>query len=156
MNIATPLDKQNLALLQSMDYRTYAYAYDPGDYQQMAKKGTMLSCLAMVDSKPVGFSIWERGPRGKPAYIVRFGVLPNMRRKKIGTQMLSWVMVDLKNHGKRTVKTALSHVTCLGPGDPDDVSGFMIRVGFKWTSTIEKVFFEYGCWEDGIVFERSL
>lgn len=155
-NVAIPLEKQNLAVMQAMDYRTYDYAFFPEEYTKMAKKGTMLSCMAMVNERPVGFAIWERGPRKSPAHIVRFGVIPNLRRRGVGRQMLDWLIDDLKRHRKTSLRSILSHVTCLGPNDPDDVSGFMTKMGFKWVDTIDKAYFQYGNNEDGIVFEREL
>lgn len=154
--IGTPVEKANLALLQALDYRIYAYAFDPEDYTRMAQKGTMMSLTAMVDAKPVGFAIWERGPRNKPSHIVRFGVLPHVRRRGIGRQMLGWITNDLWSHGKRQLRSVLSQITCLGPNDPDDVSVFMQKTGFKWVGTNENLYFHYGRWEDGLVFEKDL
>ena len=51
-------------------------------------------------------------------------------------QILGWVAKDLRSVGKEEMRVVLSQVTCLGPKDPDDVSGFMKKTGWTWIDTL--------------------
>lgn len=153
---AIPLDKQDINVIQWLDFQTHDYAYTPAEYSQLVKKGTALSVIASVEQKKVGFAIWERGARDKPGYLLRLGVMPNYRLKGIGRKILGWVCDDLRKSRKSSLKTVLSQNICLGPNDPLDVSGFMVKSGFICTGTVPDAFFEYGKKVEGLTFERKL
>lgn len=160
---ARPLAQQDINVIHSLDFKSYILPFDTENQQgkivqwtKLAKRGTALSNIASVDNRRVGFSVWERGAKGKPAYILRFGVIPAYRRRGIARQIMGWVCDDLRAAKKKTVRTVLSQGTCLGANDPDDVSGFMTKIGFVWKDTIPKAFEEYGELVDGLVFERKL
>ena len=156
---AIPLKNQDINVIHSLDFKSYHHPFDiMGDkgelltWGKFAKKGAALSVVAHVDDKRVGFAVWDRA-RG---YIVRLGVLPDFRRNGIGRSILGWVCDDLRTHGKTELRVVLSQDTCLGPNDPDDVSGFMKKVGFKWIDTVHEAYHHYNKYEDGLVFQRKL
>lgn len=157
---AIPLNKQDINVIHNLDFKSYHYPIDPSEYKQLVSRGTALSSIAVVGDKKVGFAIWERGARENAAYIIRLGVLPSYRRKGIGRKILGWVCADIRENKdiklNSKLRVVLPQVICLGPEDPDDVSGFMKKVGFKWIDTMEDLFYHYGRNEDGLVFERQL
>jgi GNAT superfamily N-acetyltransferase len=153
---AIPLEKQDINLIHTLDFKTYQYAFDIKEWGQLVQRGTVLSTLAVVNDVKVGLGVWERGAKGKPAYIHRLGVLPNFRNKGIGRKILSWIDLDLAAGRKEKVRTVLSQASCLGPRDPDDVSGFMKSVGFTWVEEVENAFTQYGKVYPGLVFERKV
>lgn len=157
---AIPLDKQDINLIHNMDFKTYHYAFDATEYKTLVNRGTALSTFAVLHDKKVGFAIWERGTNRNPAYIIRLGVLLAYRKKGIARKMLGWICEDLRKNKNlkenNSLRIVLPQVICLGPNDPDDVSGFMGKVGFRCVEIMKDVFFHYGRHEDGLVFERKL
>lgn len=153
---AIPLDKQNMNVIHALDFKTNHLALEADQYKALLKKGTAVSTIASIEEKHVGFAIWERGPKGKPAYFIRFGVLPGHRRQGIGRKMMEWVETDLREAGKESIISVLSQSICMGPEDPDDVSGFMTKVGFTWIEALPDAFHEYNQHFDGFKFERKL
>lgn len=161
---ARPLAQQNINIIHSMDFKSYVHSFDTpvGDdnklltWSKLVTRGTAISTLALVDKKHAGFAVWERGPKGKPGYIIRLGVLPVYRRRGVARTILSWVADDLRAAKKKIMRVVLSQTTCLGVDDPDDVSGFMKKVRFKWIETVPEAFFQYNKYEDGLMFERKL
>jgi GNAT superfamily N-acetyltransferase len=143
-------------IIHALDFKTHHFAFEAKQYKELMKKGTAVSTIASIEDKHVGFAIWERGPKGKPAYFIRFGVLPEFRNRGIGRKMLSWVLADLEEAKKKSVCSVLSQSVCLGPGDPDDVTGFMAKTGFKWVEQVPEMFFQYNQHFDGYKFERTL
>jgi len=153
---AIPLEKQDINVIHTLDFKTYQYAFDIKEWGKLVQRGTVFSTLAMVKDKKVGFGVWERGAKGKPAYIHRLGILPAFRNKGIARTVLNWIDADLKEARKDKVRMVLSQATCLGPKDPDDVSGFMKTMGFVWIEEIDDAFNQYGKSYPGFVFERKL
>jgi GNAT superfamily N-acetyltransferase len=153
---AIPLEKQNMNIIHALDFKTNHFALDADIYKKLLKEGTAVSTIASIEDKHVGFAVWGRGPKGKPAYFIRFGVLPEFRRRGIGRKLMQWVVADLQEARKKSVVSVLSQAVCMGKNDPDDVSGFMEKVGFTWVEAIPEAFHEYNQHFDGFKFERKL
>jgi len=162
---AIPLADQDINVIHLLDFKSYDYPLEaavegkkpiPSEYAELVKRGTVMSTVAAVQDKRAGFAVWERGAKNKAAYIHRLGVSNTYRGRGIGLKILSWVEDDLKKARKKKVSMVLSACTCLGPNDPMDVSGFMVKAGFKWVREIDKAFFQYGKHQQGIVFEKEL
>ena len=153
---AIPLEKQNMNVIHALDFKTHHFALEASQYKELLKQGTAVSTIASIEDKHVGFAIWSRGAKGKPAHFIRFGVLPEFRKRGIGRKMMQWVENDLREARKESVIAILSQSLCLGPEDPDDVSGFMSKVGFTWFEQLSEMFHEYNQVFDGYKFERKL
>ena len=165
-----PMNKvPDINIIHYLDFMTYQYALEGEQYKTLIGKGTVQSQLVMLHGFNAGFALWERGSVKKPAFIHRLGVLPRLivdgkvvlvRRNGLGTGLLNSIVNDVKQNKKpgsnMTLQMVLSHYTCLGPSDPDDVSEFMKNSDFTWSKSYPDAFFEYGNKVEGLVFERNL
>ena len=167
-----------------MDVRTYQYPFTPQQYKHFTGMDAQLA-IARAHDYGVGFVIWDRGTVEHAAVIYRLGVVPELvirssdgldrnyatyrrfestttrsipvRRKGLGRRLVEFVENDVRMANKSdALQMTVSSALCRGEVDPDDVSVFLQKVGFRCSGTAKDMFFEYGRPEDGYIFKKEL
>lgn len=151
--------------LKSIDLKSYDYPLDmDGWRERIADSGKIDKpriAVVTVNAQAVGYCMWlsdekpeygsEDGASGK---ILRLGVLPNYRRQGYGRMLMDEAIRHCGMMHCDNMKITVPAIHCM-PGDPDDVSQFLNRCGYRPTGQVVEDFQKmFGDWIEGYVFER--
>ena len=145
--------------LSELDLKSYHYPLPLERWKELSRlagKPTEPKVVVVeVVRKPMAFAMWQEVD-SDVTKILRLGVLPKARRHGIGRLLIKKIIVHSQAEKKDRLRIVLPDIHCL-PGDPDDVSGFISKVGFNTTGeVITEHCYMYGEWRDGYVFERNI
>jgi GNAT superfamily N-acetyltransferase len=111
---------------------------------------TCLGTVATDKGIPVGMALFKPGEDSLE--LVKIAVKHECRRQGIGRALIHNCLQYAKDTNLQTVSMVVPE-TLLRPGDPDDISGWAIAVGFMPETPLLRGHFElYGKQEDGVRF----
>lgn len=149
--------------IKDIDMKSYQYPWPHERWVTLSKDETYYWCVASRDVEPVGFAVWRdiqfEVPRLKftpTISIERLAVKPFDRGEGIGTALLSYIYEYAEDHFFNRVVTVVPEINCL-PGDPDDISAWLLLQGFKAERPIlRNCAYRYGEFVDCYLFAKSL
>lgn len=145
--------------LSTLDLKTYHYPLELKKWKELAgqsgKPTEPKVVVVEIVRKPVGFALWQELDENV-SRIIRLGVLHKCRFHGLGRLLIEKVVLHSQTAKKDRLRVVLPDIHCL-PGDPDDVSGFLSKVGFHTTGEVVTDHCRmYGEWREGYVFERNI
>lgn len=149
----------DINVLEALDLKTYHYPLTLKQWQShvqgSGKKGAARLLLTSVNGLAVAFVMCSINNEKNQVSIDRLGVLPKYRRLGLGTMLVKESILHANREKCDSLITTVPHIHCR-PGDDDDVSEFLIAVGFAATSVLKNWATMYGSDVDGYVFERKI
>ena len=160
IRLSRPTDINNL---RDLDIKCYDYPLNMDQWKTLVEssgKSGEARCVlveyqsAIGSNKPIGFGVWKF--HEGDYLILRVGTVKPYRRKGIGKLIVDTILKDANKKGIKVVKITAPDLQCR-PGDPDDVSAFLIACGFKANGKILTDWkFMFGKYRDGYEFEMRL
>jgi GNAT superfamily N-acetyltransferase len=149
--------------IKDIDMKSYQYPWSHEQWAILGEDETYHWCVASRGVEPVGFAAWQnmqyehRHPGLIPTVsIERLAVKPSDRREGIGTALIEYVCKYAEDQFFNRVVTVVPEINCL-PGDPDDISAWLLAQGFRAELPILKDHVcHYGKLVDCYTFARSL
>lgn len=157
--------------LRDLDIKCYPYPLEMQDWHKLVngagKKSEARVIIVEWNGTPIGFAVWNyeqierKDKQGQTetldvAYVVRLGVAPAYRRRNVGMLLRDTVLIDARKKSLDVVRMTVPDLHC-NPGDPDDVSVWLNRMGFRATGEIKERFMVmYGDWREGYIFESPV
>ena len=150
----------DITQLRDLDLKCFQYPFSMAEWQHFiqgsGKKNEPKVMILEVLKKAVGFAMWEANIQESHINVFRVGVLPLLRRRKLGTALISTIVKDAKINHMDKIKCIVPDIHCT-PNDPDDVSEFLLHNGFSATGEIVYgIFGMYGSNVDGYTFEKGI
>lgn len=109
--------------------------------------------VATLQKTPIGVAVFQIVRFKEDCYVEfhKLAVRPNFRGRKVSLQLFEDVMHCARYSGATHIETIVPENLCL-PGNPQDISGWLTRVGFRATGVKRGHFQLYGQPEDGYEF----
>ena len=154
VRLTRPSDINNVTM---MDLKCYHYPMPMKDWQERiqgsGQVGQARIVVVEVKYNAAGFAMWSID-ENQVGLLHRLGVLPQYRRRHIGMVLMAAFLRHCAENHCDKVRCVVPSLHCK-PGDPDDVSAFLMRCGWKTTGEIIPDYKQmYGDMIDGYVFER--
>ncbi len=105
--------------------------------------------MATYFGSPIGFAVWER--THDSMNVIRLAVKPTYRRSGTGSQLLKAIEASAYNLQLFKVTFPVTESLCC-PGDPRDVSQWLIKRGARAGSIVKNGGFYMGKEEDAFLF----
>ena len=160
IRLSRPTDINNL---RDLDVKCYDYPLLMEQWKTLVEssgKAGEARCVlveyqsAIGSNKPIGFGVWQL--LDGDFHILRLGTVKPYRRRGIGHLIVDTIVKDAKKKDIKIIKITVPELHCQ-PGDPDDVSAFLAKMGFKATGRIYTDWkFMFGQYRDGYEFELRL
>ena len=142
-------EQKDAHYLIDIDIKCFDYAWTPEDWRQVAKD--CMACVATWNGTPVGMAIFYNDHAGS-IEIVKIAVKKPYRNVGIARRLL----YNCALYARELCATRLLMVVPEGklrPGDPEDISQWLGKLGFRAQVPLLRDFFTfYGESEDGVVF----
>lgn len=150
----------DISQLRDLDLKCFQYPFSMAQWQHFiqgsGKKNEPKVILVEVVKSAVGYAMWEIDTEANVLSLLRIGVLPPFRRKKLGSTLFMAVIKDAQRNQLDKIRCVVPDIHCV-PNDPDNVSGFLLANGLSATGEIVYDAFQmYGSNFDGYVFERGV
>lgn len=154
VRLTRPSDINNVTM---MDLKCYDYPMPMKDWQERiqgsGEVGQARIVVVEVKYVPAGFAMWSID-ENQVGLLHRLGVLPQFRRRHIGTVLMAAFLRHCAENHCDKVRAVIPSINCK-PGDPDDVSAFLKFTGWKASGEVLSNYrVMYGDLVDGYVFER--
>lgn len=145
--------------LFTIDLKCYDYPMTLEEWKvlvgQSGKPTEPRILVAEINRKPVALGMWQEVD-ADVSRIIRLGVIPRYRFQGVGTLLVDACVKHCNTEKKDRIRIVIPDIHCM-PGDSDDVSVFLSKVGFGPTGEVVSDYCKmYGDWRDGYVFERKL
>jgi GNAT superfamily N-acetyltransferase len=114
--------------IKDIDLKSYQYPWPDESWFTLGDEETHHWCVATRRAEPIGFAVWQDHPQAVELH--RIAVKPPEQRKGVGTQLVKYVCDYAKERYRGRIVTVVPEINCL-PNDPDDVSGWLLKLGFK-------------------------
>ena len=160
VRLSRPTDINNL---RDLDVKCYDYPINMEQWKTLVEssgKAGEARCVlveyqsAIGSNKPIGFGVWQY--HDGDFLILRIGTVKQYRRRGIGHLIMDAIVKDASKKGIKTIKITVPDIHCQ-PGDPDDVSAYLVKMGFKTTGLIYSDWkFMFGQYRDGYEFALKL
>jgi len=156
IRLSRPTDINTLVAL---DIKTYNYPLSIENWQALVNgSGRSREPRVVVMElarKPVGFAMWQH-INDQIVKFLRLGILPHYRRKGLARILIDSCVQDARRQKANKIQISVPELHCI-PDDPDNVVGFLNKVGFNPTGeVINNYGIMYGESVDAYVFERSV
>lgn len=156
----------DLNSIKDIDLKSYVYSLTTAQWQELLKasKNDEQARVIMAEyeldvvsphgyrtrSNPAGFAVWQK--HDGDYLLLRLGVVPEFKRRGVGSLLFSTIVTDARKKGIDTIWATIPDCHAL-PGDPDDASAWLLKMGFRATGKIiEEYKFMYGRMREGIEF----
>jgi GNAT superfamily N-acetyltransferase len=140
--------------IKDIDVKSYHYPWPHEQWVTLREDETYHWCVASLGVEPIGFATWQDHPHA--VEIHRLAVKPTMRGEGGGTALVEYICNYAGDRFFNRVVTVVPEINCL-PGDPDDISGWLLMQGFKAEPPILKDhIYRYGDLVDCYTFARDL
>lgn len=155
------LDLRPMALgdshhLINIDNKRSEFPWTVGDWQCFQRYFPEWEVsVVTLDETPVGFTVIELSKDENKCYIHKFAVLPKGLTVGIDLVLLNRVEYRTVTKGLNCIEYPVSESSC-NPGDPYDVSEWLLRNGFRCEETVEEMFEAYGSYYDGFLFRKPI
>jgi len=141
----------DLVHLRDCDIKCFDYGWDDEEWSHVFK--THVVRIAHCYGTPIGFVVFVLMAEGPPAVqILKLGVKPNFRRRRVSLMLLRAVMGFAMSAGLHEIESVVPEMMCR-PGEPRDITGWLAKVGFKGTGVIRNYIQNMGTVEDGYKFQ---
>ena len=139
--------------LLDIDIKCFDYAWFPSDWRIVAKH--CVACMATWNETPIGMAVFGKNSDGD-VQVVKVAVKPAYRNRGIATGLLrNCVLYARELHAPRLL--ILVPESWLRPGEPGDISGWLVNLGFRATKPLlRNQFTFYGQSEDGVLFSLPI
>lgn len=157
IRLSRPTDINNLTTL---DLKCYPYPLKLEEWQKLVNQSGQRDVprIVMIEvmRQAVGFAMWNYDWEKKVTNLIRLAILKQYRMKGLAKILMRKCEMESCKSGMGSIRTIISDIHCC-PGDPDDVSDFLMKIGFHTTGEIVRDFRKmYGNMVDGYVFERKV
>lgn len=135
--------------LLDIDLKCFDLAWTPDDWREASEK--CFATVATSKKTPIAMAVFWRSP-DNDIEILRLGVKPEFRRSGIARQLIRNCMTYARECNAFEIRMLLPE-SRLCPGEPDDLSVWLRKTGFRATLPLHKdAFTFYGRSEDGVAF----
>jgi GNAT superfamily N-acetyltransferase len=146
--------------LKDLDLKSYHYPLELDQWQERihgsGKPDESKIVVTEVYNKPVAYAMWNVDKEHNGIHLERLGVLPNFRLNGLGRRLALRCLQEGYDQFCEEVRTIVPSVHCR-PGEPDDVSVFLNKCGFKPNGQIVHDMRKmYGKTVDGYIFVRQI
>lgn len=141
---------EDLNRLQHSDLKCFDYSWDAEEWKFAIENYSVK--LATYYGTPVGFSVMAIVTEPKRiGHLFKLGVIPTFRRRKLGRQLIAGAMGFTQFAGLNEIEAIIPEMLCR-PGEPQDILGFLAKVGFRATGVVPNYIKNMGVIEDGYQF----
>jgi ribosomal protein S18 acetylase RimI-like enzyme len=135
--------------LLDIDIKCFEYAWLPDDWRKAGKN--CLACVATWNGTPIAVVIFSNNQCGG-IDIAKIAVKAAYRNQGIARRLLYNCALYARETGAVELLMLVPE-SRLRPGEPDDISRWLMRLGFRAEVPLFKDWFEfYGEREDGVLF----
>lgn len=135
--------------LLDIDIKCFDYAWLPSEWRIVAQH--CVACVATWNGTPIGMAIFGKNADGD-VQVVKLAVKPAYRHRGIATGLMrNCALYAREIHAPRLVLLVPESWLC--PGQPGDISGWLVKLGFRaHKPLLRNQFTFYGQSEDGVLF----
>ena len=146
-------EERDAHYLIDIDIKCFDYAWMPEDWRQASK--TCVGTVATWYGTPIGMAIFAKTEAGD-IEIVKIAVKKPYRNRGVASQLLLNCAIYAREiHIPRMVM--LVPEGRLRPGEPDDISTWLTKLGFRAQAPLLRDYFTfYGQAEDGVLFSLPI
>ena len=157
IRLTRPTDINNIV---DLDLKCYVYPLCMADWQDLVgtsgQDGSPRVVMVEVLQKPVAFGMWQHDKDKGITTVIRLGALEPFRRAGVSKILLTNCIKGSRTLKIKRLQVVAPEIHCR-PGDPDDISEFLLKSGFHPTGDILNEYKTmYGDLVDGFVFERKI
>jgi GNAT superfamily N-acetyltransferase len=139
---------RDINYLIDIDIKSYHFPWSVGQWRKFAGGKMCSILLATIKAEPVAVCAWKKS--GKDAEILRLATKPAYR----GLGAASLLLYTVESTKLQKVSIIIPEINCF-PGQPDDISAWLLSRGYQATVPILKDYFHmYGKHYDGFKFVR--
>jgi len=139
--------------LLDIDIKCFDYAWSPDQWREVAKN--CLACVATWHGTPVGMVLFADNQCGG-VEITKIAVKPAYRNQGIARRLLRNCALFAREIGVGELLMVVPE-SLLRPGEADDISAWLTKLGFRAeVPLLKNHFFYYGRHEDGVVFSYPI
>ncbi|KPK52836.1 MAG: hypothetical protein AMS22_08425 [Thiotrichales bacterium SG8_50] len=147
-------NSRDITYLKDIDLKSYHYPWSLDEWMVVGSDETYHWCVAVLKAEPIGYAVWQDHPRAVELH--RLAVKPSERNRGAGTSLMQYICDYARRNYYPRVEVTVPEINCL-PGDPDDVSAWLLKQGFKAELPILREHVRrYGRLVDCFVFARSM
>jgi len=143
-----PSEARDAHYLIDIDTKCFFYAWTPEEWRQVSQE-----CLATVvtfNGEPIAMAVFGKNPDGD-VEIVKVAVKQAFRLRGVSRRLIYNCALYAREIGAAALVMLIPEYR-LRPGDPDDLSVWLGKLGFRATTIFRKEFHAYGRDEDGVQF----
>lgn len=145
-----PFTPADLVHLQDCDVKCFDYGWNAEEWAFAAENYAIR--IASYYGTPVGFAVMVvvTDPK-RVGHLFKLGVKPNFRRRKVGRLLIASTIAFAKASDVDEIESIVPEGLCR-PGEPQDITGWLAKVGFRGTGVVPNYIHNMGVIEDGYKF----
>jgi len=141
--------------LVDIDLKGYDYPWSVNEWRKFAADPTCVTLIASLRAEPVGVCVWQKRPAIKEGEILKLATKLTYRCRGIGSLLLHEVETGAEENKLLEMVVIVPEIKCC-PGQPDDVSQWLLKRGYKAVKPVlTNHFHMYGSHCDGFKFVNS-
>lgn len=134
-----PAQEKDLLHLRDLDLKCYEESPATNQWWDEVSQSEYTGCIVCCKSHvPIGMVVWERQAFKLPEFegkvttlhIHKLCIRKEFRGNKLGQSLLAHVHEEARKKGTPYMSTAIPEYLCI-PDEPDDVSEWLNKLGFK-------------------------
>lgn len=140
----------DLVHLQDCDVKCFDYGWSTEEWEFAAENYAVR--VAHYYGTPIGFAVFVvLNERQRIVHLFKLGVKPNFRRRKVGRLLVAEAMGFAEVRGIGEIESIIPESLCR-PGEPQDITGWLAKIGFRGTGLVPNYIQNMGINEDGYKF----
>jgi GNAT superfamily N-acetyltransferase len=146
-------NEQDAHYLLDIDIKCFDYAWLPKDWRRIAQD--CMACVATWRGTPIGMVVFRNNRQGD-VEIEKVAVKAPFRHQGIGRRLIHNCAMFAREIGAIELLMLVPEGR-LRPGEPDDISGWLTKLGFRAEVPLLRDYFTfYGQPEDGVLFSHPI
>lgn len=145
-----PAKPDDLVYLQDCDLKSFDYGWNAEEWAFAVENYAVK--IAHFYGTPIGFAVMAVVTEpDRIAHLFKVAVKQSFRNRKVGRLLIAETIAFAKHARLRDIESVVPETLCR-PGEPQDITGWLSKVGFKGTGVIRNYIQNMGVNEDGFKF----
>ena len=145
---------RDLPAIYDIELKCYEFPLEHDVLRDLFESPGVIPCVLSVNSRIVSWGYCICYADNEEVHVNRLATLPAFRRKGYATRILSLMWNESYKYHPKRMKIVVPEYQ-MDIHDPDSVSDFLWKAGFKAVGTYRGGFERYGRRYDGIIMTRS-
>jgi len=137
--------------LQDCDVKCFDYGWTNEEWAFAIESYSVK--VAHFYGTPIGFAVFVVvNDEPRIVHLFKVGVKPPFRKRKAGRLLIHEATTFARVQGLNEIEAVVPEMLC-SPGEPQDITGWLLKVGFLGTGVIRNYIQNMGVKEDGYKFK---